>query len=41
MYVYLPKFRKQMHYYDPYRSTVGFFYYIIIRLGQNMTPIGK
>ena len=25
MYVYLPKFNKQMHYYDPYRSTMGIF----------------
>ena len=25
MYVYLPKFNKQMHYFDPYRSTMGIF----------------
>ena len=26
MYVYLPKFNKQMHYYDTYRSTMGIFF---------------
>ena len=26
MYVYLPKFNKQTHYYNPYRSTMGIFY---------------
>ena len=30
MYVYLPKFNKQVHYYDPYRSTMGFFYIHLI-----------
>ena len=25
MYVYLPKFNKQMRYYDIYRSTMGIF----------------
>ena len=43
MYVYLPKFNKQRHYYDPLIAVPwGFFYSnIIICLGQNMTPIWK
>ena len=46
MYVYLPKFNKQMHYYDPYRSAMGIFvdskyYFEVFVLAQNMTPIWK
>ena len=30
MYVYLPKFNKQMHYYDIYRCTMGIFFIVNI-----------
>ena len=42
IYMYLPKFNKQMHYYDPYRSTTGFFSVIsldLFVLAQNITTI--
>ena len=43
MHVYLPKFNKQMHYYDPYRSTMGFSYsnILVFALGQNIMTIWK
>ena len=43
MYVYLPKFNKQMHYYDTYPSYNGDFFTAILLfvLGLNMTPIGN
>ena len=43
MYVYLPKLNKQMHYYDPYRSTNGILFRVTLLYfwGHNMIPTWK
>ena len=42
IHLYLPKFNKQKHYYDPYRSYHGNYFTVILLfvLGKNMTQGG-